>query len=129
MHQTMGLVYAKYKPYTVLGVCRELVELGYGHTSITIEGYDNRRTWTFDTLRTSNYILHPRIGTYVAVNALKADNLLVQWTGGPPRDRQIFTGSLLMCIIDFMLYEAAVNNEINDAIQEIQAVRPAELAK
>ena len=122
----MDLEYAKYKPYTVSEACEAISLLGYGKTSLAVEGYDNRRKWTFETLKVSNYVYHPRMGIYVDVRGLKAAKLLVQWKGGPPRNRQIHTGSLLMCVIDFALYEAAVNNEINQAIRNI---RPAELAK
>lgn len=113
--QMMGLIYEKYKSQTVSEACFMIQQMGFGHVFLKIEGYDTRRKWTFAVLKGTQHIYHPRIGKFVSIHSLKANDLRVQWKGGPPRKRQMYTGTLLTCVIDLMLYEDAINKEINVA--------------
>jgi len=112
-YQMMNLIHDKHKSQTVFEACLIIEQMGFGHVSLVIEGYDTRRKWTFAVLKGTQHVYHPRIGRFVSIHSLKANDLRIRWVGGPPRNRQIYTGTLLMCVIDLILYEEAINNEIN----------------
>lgn len=111
----MNLIHAKHKSQTVFEACLMIQEMGFGHVFLKVEGYDTRRKWTFAVLKGTQHIYHPRLRRFVSIHNLKANDLRVQWKGGPPRKRQMYTGTLLMCVIDLILYEDAINKEINVA--------------
>jgi hypothetical protein len=112
LHRLQEVLFDKHSGGSVRDAADRICDMGYKASDLELEGYDHRRKWTMKTLCEATHVYHPRMGCYVNLRALKVNDLRVRWAGGPPRHQKVYTGTMLMCLIDYILYDAALNREI-----------------
>jgi len=90
-------LYDEFDDITVNEACRELADRGWAHQPIEID----TEVWTPEDMLSSREFggaLAKQIGP-------------VRWTGGPPDEDQIYTGSFLTVLLDFLLLDDALNRQ------------------
>lgn len=90
-------LYDEFDDITVNEACSELTERGWSHQIVEID----TEAWTIaDMLSTREFS-----------GELAKDLRPVRWTGGPPDDDRIYTGSFLTVLIDYLLLDDVLNRQ------------------
>ena len=92
------LIHALYREFddiTVEEACHHILSLGWLNQSIEID----KELWSIEDLCNDDWTKR---------GALARELIPVKWTGGPPNNDKVFTGSFLTVLIDFILLSRAL---------------------
>ena len=90
-------LYEEFDDITVNEACHELTERGWSNQAVEIDG--------------EMWFISDMLSIREFAGDLAKDLRPVRWTGGPPDDDRIYTGSFLTVLIDFLLLDDALNRQ------------------
>jgi len=107
IHRIMRLLLDEYHDITVAEACDRILDVGCGESEVRIAGV-GKDIYTIEELRATEYIYNHLIDMYIPIDRLLARHVDVDWMGGPPGWGRTHSGTLVKCLVDFILYDAAV---------------------